>query len=167
MSSLTDISIPVQVSVDWFADEAGGVATAAFGPDRQATMVERTAPSGYMAPLHRRDQDESYRVAAGELTFYVDGDVINARAGDVVVAPAGATRTWRAESDDARWIVLTRVAQLQRYVDFGRSISPPLPDSESGDWPSPEELQALQTMAGANGIELLGPPGTLPKQPTR
>src|SRR3954471_512826 len=161
MSSFT--AIPVQqVSVDWFADEAGGVATVIAGPDRQATMVERSAPSGHMAPLHRRDQAESYRVVSGEITFFVDGDVIPARAGDVVVAPAGAPRTWRAESDGARWIVLTRVAQLQRYVDFGRASTPPLPDAAAGDWPSPEELQALATMAAANGIELLGPPGALP-----
>src|SRR3954469_9108391 len=117
MGSLTDIRL--ETAEEWFAEQAGTAARAASAPDSQPAMVERSAPEGSMAPLHRRDEDESYRVVAGEVTFFVDGDVVEAGEGDVVVAPAGAERTFRVESDGARWIVLTRVGSLERYLDFG------------------------------------------------
>src|SRR6266404_3445294 len=54
--------------------------------------IERSARRGRMAPLHRRDEDETYRVIEGEMTFFVDGRTIAAGPGDEVVAPAGAPR---------------------------------------------------------------------------
>ena len=140
----------------WFADE---IATAVAGG--QVTMVERTAPEGHMPPLVRRDEPETYRVVEGEVVFFVGNDVVWARAGDIVVAPAGVPRTFRADSPDARWLVLTRVRSLDRFADFGRAHC--LPQRPvSGCWPSPEEQSAVAAMGAANDIELLGPPGTLP-----
>jgi hypothetical protein len=144
----------------WFADEAAAVA-AFEAPDAQPTMIERSARGAEMPPLLRRDQDEAYRVVEGEVTFYVDADAVEAGPGDVVVAPAGAARSFRVESDAARWTVLTRVASLERFVDFGRAVSPPL-DSPQAGWPSLAEEAAVAAIAAPNGIELLGPPGALP-----
>ena len=159
MSSLTNN--PAEIAAAWFADEAGAIATGASQRDAQPTMVERSAPAEHMPPLHRREEDEAYRIVEGEVTFYVDGDVIEAEAGDVVVAPAGAARTFRVESDGARWTVLTRVASLERFLDFGRAVAPALDDEP--DWPSPSELAAVAGIGAANGIDLLGPPGALPR----
>lgn len=145
------------VAAEWFAELAGIATSEASGTDRQLALVERSAREGEMAPLHRRDEDESYRVVAGEVTFYVGGDVIEAGPGDVVVAPAGVPRTHCAEADGSRWLVLTRVRSLPRYVDFGRAVSP-----LRCAWPSLAELAALESIAEANDIEILGPPGRLP-----
>lgn len=145
----------------WFADVAGAVATAAIDSDRRPTMFERSARAGEMAPLHRRNEAETYRVTGGEVTFWVGGEVVRAAEGDVVVAPAGAARTWRAESDGARWVVVTRVTAPDRFVDFGRAMSPPLA-ARCREWPSPSELATVASIAAPNGIELLGPPGVLP-----
>jgi hypothetical protein len=57
--------------------------------------------------------------------------------------------------------VLTRVASLERFEDFGRAVSRPL-DAPAHGWPSPEEEYSLAAIGRANGIELLGPPGALP-----
>lgn len=103
---------------------------------------------------------ESYRVLEGEVTFFVDGEVVPAVPGDVVVAPAGVSRTFRIESEDARWLVLTRVRSLQRFRDFGRAVSRPIAEPEAG-WPSPDEEATVAAIGGENGIELLGPPGAL------
>ncbi|MFL5896009.1 MAG: cupin domain-containing protein [Thermoleophilaceae bacterium] len=127
----------------------------------QAAVVERSARAGVMAPLHRRDEAETYQVIEGEVTFFVDDAVVTAGPGDIVVASPGAQRTFRAESD-ARLIVLTRVNSIDRYVDFGRAVAPPLPSSTS-EWPSADELTTLASIAAANDIELLGPPGALPE----
>jgi quercetin dioxygenase-like cupin family protein len=138
----------------WFLDRLQALALGG-GP---AALVERRAPAGSMPPLHTRDEDETYRVVDGSVTFFVGDDVVRAAAGDVAVAPAGAVRTFRAGPDGARWQVLTRVRSLARYEDFGRAVSAPV----EGGWPSADEAASVASVARANGIELLGPPGALP-----
>jgi mannose-6-phosphate isomerase-like protein (cupin superfamily) len=148
------------VARDWFADEVASAATSPQGP---ATMVERTAPEGAMPPLLRRDEPETYRVLSGEVVFFVGDETVRAGAGDVVVAPRGVARTFRVASEGARWLVLTQVRSLDRFSDFGRAVSAPLTDPDAG-WPSQSERAAVASIAAANGIELLGPPGALPRR---
>jgi mannose-6-phosphate isomerase-like protein (cupin superfamily) len=145
----------------WFVDELATAATDASRPSAQTALVERDAPHGAMAPLHIRDEDETYRVLEGEVTWFVGDDVVPAGPGDVVVAAAGVARTFHVESDDARWVVLTRVASLERYLDFNRAVAQPRSVPVSG-WPSAEERACVAAIGAANGIELLGPPGVLP-----
>ena len=145
----------------WFADRLTEEAVDGRPARGQAAMVERSAPGGFMTPLYRRDETEIYRVLDGEVTFHVAGEVIVARPGDVVVAPPHAARTLRVGDEHARWLVLTRVRSLARFVDFGRAVSEPLPGGDR-TWPSESELAAVTALAAANGIEVLGPPGALP-----
>jgi mannose-6-phosphate isomerase-like protein (cupin superfamily) len=147
----------------WFVDELASAATAAPGRGVQTALIERDAPQGAMAPLHVRDEDETYRVIEGEVTWFVGNDVVPAGPGDVVVAGRGVARTFHVESDDARWLVLTRVVSLERYLDFTRAVAQPLSVPVSG-WPSADEEAAVGSIAAANGIELLGPPGVLPRR---
>ncbi len=139
----------------WFFDTVESTALAA--DERPVALVQRSARAGAMAPLHRRPEDESYRVLDGHVTFYVDGEEIAAGPGDVVVARGDATRTFRVESTEAHWLVLTRVDSLARFEDFGRAVSEP---AES--WASADELASLRAIAAANRIEILGPPGLVP-----
>jgi hypothetical protein len=147
-----------QIATDWFLDELGA---ATISPQGQVAMVERTAPEGFMPPLLRRGEAESYRVTEGEVVFFVGNDMVWAEPGDVVVAPRDVPRTFRAGSGGARWLVLTRVDSLERFIDFGRAVSMPLSSAAAG-WPSSEERAAVASMGAANGMELLGPPGALP-----
>jgi mannose-6-phosphate isomerase-like protein (cupin superfamily) len=150
-----------ETTSQWFVDELASAAMDRSAGPGQTALIERAAPQGAMPPLHSRDEDETYRVLEGEVTWFVDGDVVPAGPGDVVVAPRGVARTFHVESDDARWLVLTRVVSLERYIDFHRAIAQPLSVPVSG-WPSPEEETGLSWVARANGIDLLGPPGVLP-----
>ena len=135
----------------WFHEEILG--------DPEASVVQRQAPAGAMAPLTIRDEREVYRVIEGEVTFYVGQEEITAAPGDVIVAPADKARTFRVKSaEGARWFVLTRVQSLEPFVDFGRAVS----TVSAWDWPSEDEHASLQWLALANGIELLAPPGVLP-----
>lgn len=140
----------------WFFDTVEE--TALRAEPGEVALVERQARAGVMPPLRRRHEDESYRVLEGAVTFFVDGEEVPAGPGDVVVAPGGATRTFRIESEDARWLVLTRVSSLLRYEDFGRALAEP-----SARDLTPEELAGLRVIAAANGIEILGPPGAVPQ----
>jgi mannose-6-phosphate isomerase-like protein (cupin superfamily) len=145
-------------ATDWFADELTAAATGGSG---QVAMVERSAREGHMPPLLRRCEAETYRVLEGEVVFFVGNDMVWAGPGDVVVAPRDEPRTFRVASARARWLVLTQVSSLERFHEFGRAVSSPLPSPAEG-WPSPEEREAVAAMAAVNGIELLGPPGSLP-----
>jgi uncharacterized cupin superfamily protein len=151
--------LDTQPAASWFADELASVAN---DTRAQPAMVERSAPGGSMAPLLRRDEPETYRVLEGEIVFFVGDDVVWARAGDVIVAPAGIERTFRVDSDGgARWLVVTHVRSLERFTDFGRAVARPHDDPSAG-WPSEHERAAVASIGAANGIELLGPPGALP-----
>lgn len=142
-----------QAAMSWFAEQVAA--------GRHSVLVGRSAPEGSMPPLTRRDQPETYRVLDGEVTFYVGAEVVPATRGDVVVCPAGVPRTFRVESPGTEWQVLTSVSSLDRFTDFSRAVARPRPRAAS-DWPSPAELAAVASMAAANGIELMGPPGALP-----
>jgi mannose-6-phosphate isomerase-like protein (cupin superfamily) len=147
-----------QVASDWFAAEAAAAAASSEGA---VAMVERSAPEGHMPPLVRRDEQETYRILSGEVVFFVGNDMVWAGPGDVVVAPPGAARTFRIASEGARWLVLTRVRALDRFTDFGRAVATPTAEPCSS-WPSGDEQAGVESLAAANGIELLGPPGALP-----
>jgi mannose-6-phosphate isomerase-like protein (cupin superfamily) len=145
----------------WFIDELASAALDASGRRGQTALVERSAPEGAMPPLHTRNEAEAYRVLEGEVMFFIDGDEVPAGPGDVVVAGSGAERTFRVDTEDARWLVLTRVSSLEIFLDFNRAVTQPLSVPVSG-WPSAEEEAALASIGAVNGIELLGPPGVLP-----
>jgi mannose-6-phosphate isomerase-like protein (cupin superfamily) len=123
-----------------------------------ATVIHRYAAAGAMPPLTTRDAREVYRVIEGEVTFFVEDEVVTASQGDVVVAAAGAARTFRVESDAAHWVVVARVHSTELYIDFGRAVT----TRWAMDWPDEAERIALEGVARANGIELLAPPGVLP-----
>jgi mannose-6-phosphate isomerase-like protein (cupin superfamily) len=159
MKLLTQIE--QETTSQWFVDELATVVLDVTQRPSQTALVERSAPEGAMPPLYRRDEAETYRVLEGEVLFFIGDEVVPAGPGDVVVAAAGAERTFRVESDDARWLVLTRVTTLERFLDFNRAIADPVEVPVAG-WPSAEEEAALTSLGAANGIELLGPPGVLP-----
>ena len=158
MKLLTQIE--QETTSQWFIDELATAALDVTERPSQTALVERSAPEGAMPPLYRRDEAETYRVLEGEVLFFIDDEVVPAGPGDVVVAAAGAERTFRV-SEDARWLVLTRVAALEGFLDFNRAVAEPMAVPVTG-WPSAEEEAALSSMGAANGIELLGPPGVLP-----
>ena len=156
---MRSVAYPDQrAATDWFADELTAAATTSTG---QVALVERAVREGHMPPLLRRPEAETYRVLEGEVAFFVGNDMVWAGPGDVVVAPCGVARTFRVVSPEARWLVLTQVRSLERFADFGRAVSPPLP-APARDWPSFEERDTVAAMGAANDIELLGPPGALP-----
>lgn len=121
-------------------------------------LVERRAPrAGVMPPLHAHAEDAQYEVLEGRLTFFVGGEVVRARSGEAVPVAAGEPHTFRVESAGSRWVVTTRVASPARFDDLGLALADPV-----DEWPDADELAAVEAIAAANGIAILGPPGRLP-----
>jgi quercetin dioxygenase-like cupin family protein len=111
-------------------------------------MIE--VPPGHMPPLHvHHTHDEGFLLLDGELSLFLPEREIALRRGEFVLSPRGVPHTYRVGNAPARWLVLSMPAGFERFVE----------DVAALDEPTPESLAAP---AAARGIEILGPPGTLP-----
>jgi mannose-6-phosphate isomerase-like protein (cupin superfamily) len=112
-------------------------------------VVELTAPSGDMPPLHvhHRD-DEGFYVLDGRLTLFVGERTIVLGAGECGVAPSGSPHTYRAEAEGTRWLVICSPAGFEEFV---REVAL-----------AERDPAVLADISMRYGIEILGPPGTLP-----
>lgn len=124
----------------WYLAHIRGVHT-----NERFALTEVVAPEGDMPPLHvhRRD-DETFYVLDGELTLYVGGDTITAGPGTCVHAPRNVAHTYKVTSPErARWLIISSPAGLEALLE------------RMGAMPS-------ERLFVEHGIEVLGPPGTLP-----
>jgi quercetin dioxygenase-like cupin family protein len=123
----------------------GASTSGAFG------LVETlSAPPGSMPPLHVHDHtDEGFYVLEGELTLYTPGDRLTLRAGDYVLAPHGVPHTYRVGEHAARWLTMSLPAGHEAFVAAVSALTAPAPER-------------LARIAADHGIEILGPPRTLP-----
>ena len=113
---------------------------------------EAYEPPGGGPPLHiHRTEDELFFVLDGEISFFIDGRVIRARAGETAFVPRGAAHCFKNISTrPARVLVLFTPGHIEGFFEFG--VSP------SGMPPSDEELIArLTELAPAYNLEVLGP----------
>jgi mannose-6-phosphate isomerase-like protein (cupin superfamily) len=155
------VSRAEDTAVSWFFDRVRSTALDRTRPSRPV-LAERRARSGFMTPLHRRSEEEVHVVVEGEVSYFVDEETVRAASGEVVILPPDAQRTLRVESEQAAWLVLTRVSSLGRFEDFGRALSRPAGPTLAAGWPGSQEAGALAAIAWENGIEVIGPPGSLP-----
>lgn len=117
-------------------------------------LVDETAPCGEQVPLHRHpDDDESFYVVDGEVTFFLGG-AAGARVGpgSFVHVPGGTVHGFRVESETARYLILT----TPRHGAFYRAITAP---SRPGGLPPLQGVEGAQIARAAReyGIERVGP----------
>jgi quercetin dioxygenase-like cupin family protein len=112
-------------------------------------MIE--VPAGQMPPLHvHHTHDEGFYVFSGEVTLYMPGDRLTLRRGDFFLAPRGIPHTYRVSEDGpASWLVSSHPAAFEQFVARVGAL----------DEQDPETVTAV---AAEFGIEILGPPGTMP-----
>jgi hypothetical protein len=77
------------------------------------------------------------------------GREVALRPGEYVLAPRGVPHTYHLGEAPARWIVLSSPAGFEQFVEDVAALDEPTPD-------------ALGSTAAVRGIEILGPPGTMP-----
>jgi quercetin dioxygenase-like cupin family protein len=111
-------------------------------------MIE--VPAGDMPPLHvHHTHDEGFLLLEGEVSLFLPDREIALRPGEFVLAPRGVPHTYQVGDAPARWLVISTPASFEQFVE----------DVAALDELSPEALAAA---AAARGIEILGPPGTMP-----
>jgi len=143
----------------WFAGQLATVKIGGTETEGRWTLVEFEAPPGNGPPLHvHRDDDESFYVIEGEITFYLGDTVVEARAGSFAFAPRGVPHTFVVGGKaPARYLVISAPAGFERFVAETSVPAelPTIPPPADG----PPDVAALAALAARHGIEILGPPG--------
>jgi quercetin dioxygenase-like cupin family protein len=126
------------------------------------SIVELTGAPGDTPPLHvHTDEDETFYVLEGEVTVHVAGrDPLVLGPGQAAFAPRGVPHVYVVTSSTpARWLGTTTGHQFASFVEAlsTPAAEPTLPTDVEID---PAHVAAV---AARHGIELLGPPGTLPQ----
>ena len=124
--------------------------------DNLCVMVQ-TMPFGEAPPLHvHHDEDEVFHVQEGRVRFQVGDERMEAKPGDVLLAPRGVPHTFRVVSPEGAKILTisrggfeTMVRNASRPADY-----PSLPPAEV---PTLEMQAALAAFCAAERIEFLGP----------
>jgi len=127
-------------------------------------LVEELNARGTAPPLHVHPQDdESFYVLDGELTFYlgdgqsVPSQTVPASAGSFLYIPKGYfPHAFRVNSETARFLVLT----TPRHEQFFRASAEPA-GSRTIPSQEPIDLEKVRAAGDEYGVEILGPaPGT-------
>jgi len=118
-------------------------------------LLEQLAPGGMATPLHvQPDDDESFYVMEGELTFYLeDGEPIPASAGSFVHIPKGVAHAFQVDSETARILNLSTPQHEYFYRAAGE------PAQGRGLPPEgPPDMEKVGAAAQEYGVQILGPP---------
>lgn len=114
--------------------------------------------AGEATPLHVHEHEESFRVLAGLLRVETERGGRTLAPGDALTVPAGVAHASWAVGDGVRYVSSAAVRSAARYEDFLRAAAP------AGEWGEGDE-ERLAALGAANGIRVLGPPGTTPTTP--
>jgi quercetin dioxygenase-like cupin family protein len=154
--------IPGQSRAHWTQSRLFIVHVSGEETGGRLSLVEGLLPPGAMTPLHVLPHaSQILYVLEGEMKAYLPGVSRVLRRGECMNQPAGVPQTHSVTSPEpARVLAVTSPAGFERFVaEAGRpaeSLTLPPPEQ------SPPDLDRLAAIAAEHGIELLGPPGTLP-----
>jgi quercetin dioxygenase-like cupin family protein len=139
----------------WFFGGLLIIKTSALEPGGRYALTEQLLSRGTATPLHRQpEDDESFYVLEGELTFYLEGgQPMLASAGSFVHAPAGAAHAYQVDSETARILTVT-TAQHERFF---RAASDPAQARAIPPQAQPD-MEKVMAAAQEYGVEILGPP---------
>ena len=112
-------------------------------------MIEVSA--GDMPPLHvHHTHDEGFYVLSGQVSLHMPGRQVTLGPGDFFLAPRSVPHTYRVtNAGPASWLCTSNPSGFERFVAAVGGL----------DRQDPETVTAV---AAEFGIEILGPPGTMP-----
>ena len=144
----------------WFIDNRAMVQLEGADTGEAFDLVEVEGRQGDMPPLHvHHDADETFIVIEGRISLHQPGRSVVLGPGESFFAPRGVPHVYRVESEQARWLA---VGNPPGFAGFVREASDP---AEGDGFPPAShrpDLERVGAAAARHGIELLGPPGTLP-----
>jgi quercetin dioxygenase-like cupin family protein len=161
MSATTTTKYEPRSEPLWFLHNLARILVDGEASEDRFSVVDMTGARGDMPPLHvHHDEDETFYVIDGELELYVAGrEPVSVQPGQAAFAPRGVPHAYRiTSSEPTHWLVActgTSFARLVRDTSLPATTSS-LPVDPQFD---PHEIAAISAQ---HGIEILGPPGTLP-----
>ena len=123
------------------------------------SQIEVDDPRGGGTPLHvHHNEDETFYVLEGEVTFLVGDERIDVAAGDFLFAPRDIPHAYVVRSERARMFVTLSPASVEElFVSLGVPVTGAEPPTDAVMPPMDE----LVRLFAAHGAEILGPPPSL------
>jgi quercetin dioxygenase-like cupin family protein len=118
-------------------------------------LIDNVLPVGFSSPYHvHRNEDESFYVVEGEMTFYVGEERVKAGPGAWLYGPREIPHGFEVEGTaPARILLLNTPAGFEGFpVEVGEPAKElALPPAE------PPDMERLMAIAAKYDIEILGP----------
>ena len=144
----------------WFIDNLARVLVDGEASGGTIAVVEIQARRGDMPPLHvHRREDEIFSVLEGTLSLHQPGGSIELGPGQAAFAARDVPHVYRVESETARWLAIAAPAGFDAFV---REVGEPAPEETLPPEGRVHDPARIAEIGARYGIELLGPPGTLP-----
>src|SRR5262245_40896121 len=144
----------------WFIDNLARVLVDGETSGDSTAVVEMDGRRGNMPPLHlHRQEDEVFYVLKGRMSVHLPGASIEIGPGEAAFAPRDVPHAYRIESETARWLAIATPAGFDAFV---REVGEPAPEETLPPEGREHDPGRIAEIGARYGIELLGPPGTLP-----
>ena len=123
------------------------------------SQIEVDDPRGGGTPLHvHHNEDETFYILEGEVTFLVGDERIDVAAGDFLFAPRDIPHAYVVRSERARMLVTASPGGIEQvFVSLGVPVTGSEPPTDMVMPPMPE----MARLFGAHDAEILGPPPAL------
>ncbi len=123
------------------------------------SQIEVDDPRDTGPPLHvHHNEDETFYVLEGEVTFRVGEERIDVAAGDFLFAPRDIPHAYVVRSERARMLVTASPGGVEQvFVSLGVPVTGSEPPADAVMPPMDE----LVRLFGGYGCEILGPPLSL------
>ena len=154
------MSTVVQTEAIWFIHNLARVRVSGEDSGGALAVVEIEGRRGDMPPLHAHErEDECFYVLEGTMSVHVPGRSIELGPGEAYFAPRGVAHVYRVESEVAKWLAIATPAGFDEFV---REAGEPAGEDALPPEGRVHDVGRLAEIAARHGIELLGPPGTMP-----
>jgi quercetin dioxygenase-like cupin family protein len=142
----------------WWKSGRVTVKAGGAGADHAFSQIETDDPRGSGPPLHvHHNEDETFYVLDGEVTFLVGEERIDLAVGDYLFAPRGIAHAYVVRSERARMLVTASPGGIEQvFVSLGVPVTGAEPPTDAV-MPMDE---AVRLFAGY-GAEIIGPPLSL------
>jgi mannose-6-phosphate isomerase-like protein (cupin superfamily) len=118
-------------------------------------LIDNLMPAGFASPYHmHRNEDESFYVVEGQMTFYVGEERVKAGAGAFVYGPRGVPHGFEVDgTEPARILLQNYPAGFESFpVEVGEPAKElTIPPAE------PPDMGRLMAIAAKYDIDILGP----------
>jgi len=123
------------------------------------SQIEVDDPRGGGTPVHvHHDEDETFYILEGEVTFLVGDERIDVAAGDFLFAPRDIPHAYVVRSERSRILSTISPAGIEQlFVSLGSPVVGAEPPTDVVMPRMPE----MARLFAAHGAEILGPPPSL------